>query len=555
MTGNTGRPSAGALGWSGVRVGAWALGIAVALYQMVVFRQWVNGDAISYFDMSDAIPSHQWSRLVSATWSPLYPALIGLVNSVLHPSAAWEFPVAHLVNFLCFLLAFVSFEFLLRSMLGWGSPAGEPLPRWAVLAIGYSLFLWASLGMLTLMKPTPDMLMSAFLYLSVGLLLRLRTAPHRWKTWVVFGVVLGVGYLAKAIMFPLGGIMLLASLGCAGDLRRRVLRTALAGCSFAVIAGPFMAAVSRVAHRPTFGEAGTVVHLLYLDKIAPYWQSTGDATGAFIHPVKKLVGLDPPAFSFARPISVTTAIWYDPYYWTEGVRPGFQWQRQRLILRRNVWIYLGVLERMAGLGLALVVLWWAAGLRGTTASILAFWPMLLVGAAALGAYATLHVEERYLGAFLAVIWLALLYGVRTPRPLAPRLVGALVAVIVLNLGWDTTSQILGDVKDNASKNQIHDFEASVALHERGIAPGDRVASISPWVASGWARLARVSIIAEVQRTRANEFWNSSEENQRAVLAAFAAAGCTAVISWVGDMALPAGWQRLGDSPYAVHLLS
>jgi hypothetical protein len=75
------------------------------------------------------------------------------------------------------------------------------------------------------------------------------------------------------------------------------------------------------------------------------------------------------------------------------------------------------------------------------------------------------------------------------------------------------------------------------------------------VASGWARLARVSIIAEVQRTRANEFWNSSEEYQRAVLAAFAAEGCKAVISWVGDMALPAGWQRLGDSPYAVHLLS
>ena len=52
-------------------------------------------------------------------------------------------------------------------------------PEWAVFAIGYSVFLWSSLTLITMQSPTPDILMAGFLYLAVGLLLRLWARPQK----------------------------------------------------------------------------------------------------------------------------------------------------------------------------------------------------------------------------------------------------------------------------------------------------------------------------------------------------------------------------------------
>jgi hypothetical protein len=54
--------------------------------------------------------------------------------------------------------------------------------------------------------------MSGFLYLAARILLRLQAFPPCRSLYVALGFVLGVGYLAKAPMLPIGSAILLLSL-------------------------------------------------------------------------------------------------------------------------------------------------------------------------------------------------------------------------------------------------------------------------------------------------------------------------------------------------------
>ena len=71
---------------------------------------------------------------------------------------------------------------------------------------------------------------------------------------------------------------------------------------------------------------------------------------------------------------------------------------------------------------------------------------------------------------------------------------------------------------------------------------------------GWARLARASVVAEVEYERGDDFWEAGEKTQAEILQAFAKAGAKCVIGHPrGDMA-PPGWERLGRTHFWIHRL-
>src|SRR5438552_3444097 len=190
-----------------LRAGFWAIGMTLAVFQAWTSRYFVTTDAVSYMDMSDGVLRGQdWHRLINGTWSPLYPALLGLFRRIFQPSAMQEIAFDHLLNIPIFLFAFAAFEFLLssvdREFISARSSDRAPLPRWAFLALGYTLFIWASLAEITLESVRPDMLMSGVLYLAVALLVRMRGRQPSLRSYVLLGVVLGVGYLVKVAMLP-----------------------------------------------------------------------------------------------------------------------------------------------------------------------------------------------------------------------------------------------------------------------------------------------------------------------------------------------------------------
>lgn len=99
------------------RVVCWSLLIAFGIVDAWSGKQFTQSDGISYIDMSDALLKHNWHLLINPLWSPLYPFLIGVGTWLAHPSGIWELPVVHLVNFVIFLGALVSFEFLLVQVI------------------------------------------------------------------------------------------------------------------------------------------------------------------------------------------------------------------------------------------------------------------------------------------------------------------------------------------------------------------------------------------------------------------------------------------------------
>jgi len=118
-----------------------------------------------------------WHRLINSVWSPLYPLLLGIFRRIFNISAGSEIAVCHVLNVVIFIFAFASFELLLRrasrALEIADGISGEDrsvvsLPKWAVLAIAYSLFLRAAIDKMLVGSLRADLLMSGFLYLGWG---------------------------------------------------------------------------------------------------------------------------------------------------------------------------------------------------------------------------------------------------------------------------------------------------------------------------------------------------------------------------------------------------
>jgi hypothetical protein len=139
--------------------------------------------------------------------------------------------------------------------------------------------------------------------------------------------------------------------------------------------------------------------------------------------------------------------------------------------------------------------------------------LVFIAAAAMGAYALMHVEDRYTGSLFALAWIGLLLGFRLRPDASPLAVRLVVAACVINLLVLTAIDSRRDYRENVSKVRLREAEASEALHKLGVPEGANVARISPFVASGWARLARVHVVAEVDRHAANEFWKTTPAQQ------------------------------------------
>jgi hypothetical protein len=93
-------------------------------------------------------------------------------------------------------------------------------------------------------------------------------------------------------------------------------------------------------------------------------------------------------------------------------------------------------------------------------------------------------------------------------------------------------------------------EVARELQSLGIRPGEPVARISNDVADlGWARMSRVSIVAEVDRNSADEFWTLGVNTQDAVLNALSQTGAKVIIAHVKKEVFSPRWRRLGQTHY------
>lgn len=528
-------------------------------------RYSMNPDGVSYLDVGDSLVRRDWAHAVNAYWSPLYAWILGLVVGAIHPSVKWEFPLVHAVNFAIFVGALFAFRFLLHSVLMFrrDQPSGsetngaEALPDWVIVLLGYSLFLWASLELVTLYDASPDQMVLSCVCLTSGMMLRLRRNPT-FRRFAVVGLLLSLGYWTKAVLFPLG-LVALAFIFMWGRASRSWRRgTAVATLAFVCASAPLVIALSRQKGRFTFGDSGK---LNYAWSVSPQtfwrnWQGEIPGSGTPVHPTRQLLK-SPPVFEFDGPVPGTYPPWTDPSYWNEGLRWHFGLRPQLQVLAANLASEISVLLRaQPGLVIAVIVFAllsggiWFAGLRE-------LWPLLALPAAAFAIYLPVHVENRFLAGFIVVLYLALFAAARV-RPADQRSAGYLAIAVFVTMALGTADLTFRyathrlAIPGSGPNSVWQDVLAAEHLQRMGARSGDKVAVIGDGTGAFWARLAELRIVAEVMGANhgSAQFWASSEETKDRVYAAFAGTGASLAVASCPARAA-AGWQPIPGTEYCV----
>lgn len=548
--------------------------LAISLAGLHVYAaiksQSMNADGISYLDIGDAYFGGDWANAINAVWSPLYSWILGFVNFVFKPSMEWEFPTVHLINYLIFVAALMSFEFMWSNVRGARNGINATsIPEMSWWALGYLLFIWVTLSMIEIWAVTPDMLMAAFVFLAAGLIAKIRSGDDRLRLFLSLGLVLGLGYLSKAFMFSVALVMLLLSWLVQAWTWHAFKRTLSATAVFALISLPFIVLISSAKGKFTISEAGSVTYVRHVLGIPyPHWQGD-ESQGVLPDHLSRMIHRSPAVYEFGEPIGGTYPIAYDPSYWYEGIRAPFDISNLTGPLIASAMHYLELFFQKQGMLVACVLILYILGqrTRRTLPDILRQWAFVIPALIAFSLYALILVEDRYVGVFVVLFWADILGNVRLPElPEAGTWIKVLSSVAGLGLAANIVLFNLdGFARLNPSASSsfaeapapaARPLAVAQTLHELGIQPGDKVGVIGYAYDSFWARLAKVQVTAEMLDADAEELWRGTDAIQQSVLESFAGAGIDAVVAeYVPPHANVSAWHRVGKTSFYIYVFA
>ncbi|MEQ8541864.1 MAG: glycosyltransferase family 39 protein [Coleofasciculus sp. D1-CHI-01] len=543
----------------------WLIAIILGLLQAWSNRYSLStGDAISYLDIGEAYFQGDWQQAVNGYFSPLYSLLLGLSVSVLNPSSYWQFFVVKLVNFTIYLLSLVAFELLLSEFINYyniklsNNTQKQTLiiPDWIWYVSGYILFLWSALKWIGIDNDTPDMCVATLVYLAAWLVLRVYTRSDHWLNFIGLGVVLGLGYLSKAIMFPMAFIFLGTCFFSVGNIRRSLPRISVAFLVFALISTPFIAAISQANGYLTFGTAGK---FNYAWNISPggisnhHWQGKPPGSGIPKHPIRTIFD-NPIVYEFATPIGGTYPPWHNPSYWNAGLKPQFNLQKQIGEIWSHAFeyyrIFFGVLM-FSYLTFVSV----SGKFETSIKALIGNWRFLIPACAGLGSLLLVHVRPRLIAAFVVLLFAGFFASIRLPNsPESKRLIVGMTVGLLFFAGSQFTT-----ISQNAGE-PIH-WKIANDLNQIGLNPEEKVAILGRYGvghAYYWARLAQVKIIAEIPSLQ--QFWQSDDSTRSQVYKTLEEAGARVLVEEPGvnsplDYRSLQGWQKLKNSDCYIYFLS
>jgi hypothetical protein len=538
----------------------WCAATLTSFLQIWARRHDVIPDAVSYIEIAQTAQRSGIHGFVNAYWSPLYPALLALTFRIVHPSLFWESTVVHLLTLPLLWLNLLCFEFFVaEAMRAQQIPSDRApsrrLPPCMLWPLAYVLFIWCYQFWLRSDLTSPDFLVAAAAYLATAILLRIRAGDDRWPSFAVLGFVLGLGYLAKTVMFPIAFVFLAAAALLVKSLRSAFPRLLLAVAIFLMICAPLATALSESKGRFTFGDNGAINYAEFVNGVLPkfdHWQADQPGTGVPAHPTRK-VSQVPALFEFATPIAGSYPPWYDPSYWYDGVRTHFSLREQTLALLHSLRLYVRLFSQTGALYLALVAFLilvkqsggWGSGSRRYWAIWLPCWAALLM-------YGLVNVEPRYVAWAALMLMIAALAGVRlppSPHNIPLRRMALLIAIA------PSIAIIVSSAQNVAAIARPAPFEAwqvAKGLPQLGVAPGSEVGFIGIGFEDYWAHLSEVRIVAATPDWGMSKFWDADPATKLRYMAQVAATGARAVVTRDAPAeAYAQGWLRIPGTSYSV----
>jgi hypothetical protein len=436
--------------------------------------------------------------------------------------------------------------------------AGPLLP--CAWVLGYLLFAYVQLGVHRLLLVTPDLLVAALVYLASGMMLRFARGRMSAASAVLLGVILGAGYLAKAAMLPFAAALMMTMMAVAWKQHRSKFLVAAALLGFLLTSLPFIAALSWNMHRLTWGDSAKLNQGWCVNHVLPPYRNwQGDLPGHedALHPTRKIFAW-PEVYEFAAPVAGTYPVWYDPGYWSAGIDSSLHPAREMQTILSNFLLIAGHVVLESGF-LAVVALMFILGgrVKDSWRNLMAFWPILVPAVAVFLMYMMVHWEARFTTGAMLVAWGAAIVATNVSGEERQAKVFWLASLLLCALFVSRFSMVLfEDYREYGNSEQT--VIVAERLRAMGIEPDTHIALIGDGdIASYWARLDRLKIIAEVPHDMktgdsAAAFWGSSPQDETTVLNVLKSTGAKAVVADASPAVLPPGWLRLGSTGRAVY---
>ena len=527
-----------------LQFGCWVALIAVAVARAWFTRYELAPDSMSYLDMARALAEGHPRAAINAYWSPGYPVLIALFLRLFRPNAYWEFPLVHVVNLLIFAGTLASFQVFWREAFEWhriyARGSETEIPEDAFWALGYAAFGIAILNIIRLGLVGPDLMVSAFAFLAGWSALRFRRAPRIGRA-LLLGLVLALGYYAKAPLFPMAAIFILGACWQRSVSPRTVLLAGTAAVAFLLFCAPLVVALSRTDGRLTFGDSARLNEAFYIDGVQywRHWQGGPPGSGMPTHPTRKLNDF-PRIYEFTADDMGTYPPWFAPTYWYEGIQPHLKLRRQTVVFIRNLALeFQIIMESGAALVCVAIILALLAGYRNRWVKGLSqLWFVWVPGAIAVLMFALIHVEVRFLGGWLVMLFAGSVCACLLPADAGTRrAVRYIGAAALITAGAAVLLQASREAIgiDRAAGRSPQEALIAAGLLQNGLHPGDHIAIIDDGTGAYWAHLARLRIIAEIpagngSHLSALDFWESGPEVQQRALGILERTGAKAVIA-------------------------
>ena len=542
----------------------------------------MDGDSVSFLDIADGLRSHHASLAINSYWNPAYPALLAAVQAIVHPSRWHELEAYAYLNALIFAACLFAVVYVvnglvhLQSLLNPGRLDDAAVSPLALRYVGAALLVLSFQRELPMGFVRSDPLLLLLFLLAAGLLLRIQIGGRLWR-YAALGLVLGLAYLTKSFAFLPSGFlflgMLIFGLTRKGEARRRIAFGAvLAGVVFLAVAGPYIAAISHQMGHVTTGESARLNYAFFVDE-TPRWHEgphgdLGHAGGVFLHPEITLLK-SPWVFSFRNHPVGTFPLWFDPAYFTAGLKPHVWLTGHiRRLVRCTQLLVLWLIGHPEG-PLLLAVLLASGAVFRRPRKQLAMWLVVPAwGLLMIGIYFPIDLQERYLTAVLLLGLLPVLALLRRPGSAAVVRVGNGLAVLLALIAISGSFREILDLRRHlhiagrsAGLYSPQIFGAAEGLVAMGLKPGDAVGCMGGhacYLDPYWARLAQVQILGEVEipdTTPADVAWNQIAD-KAAVEAALRSQGLRVLVTWMPTAGrIPQGWQQLGSSAYFAYPLT
>jgi hypothetical protein len=493
-------------------------------------------DGISYLDIAKAIHDGDWHLVFSPYWSIGYPLILAATRGLFPDGPQGEWTAAHVVNLIVFVATYLSFVYFLKvaqDFLTKISRVENPGAGFGFLvAIGTAFFLLLNLLVSTVERVNPDLLVTGVFLLSTALSLQF-LVEQRFRTAVLLGLLLGFGYVVKAIFLPLAGFILLAVglviLRCPrAELPPTIAKSACVLAAMAVLAVPYIATNSITAGFFTLGETGSLNYAWNVNHLpgVVHWQGA-PVQGTPVHPTQ-LVLASPHVYVFAEPFHVTYPPWFNPFYWYQGYDHYFSAGNELAALKKNLTVlrhfFLRGPRAMAAVAVVALsffffrrrAMWWQR--------LLALWPVYLPALLAIAGYTMVVIEPRYLIAFWLIALTTPFIALFTPTPLIARWASFVVAGLVVVGCGAVVAENERDTFHRAIHHETYlgnpQWKAGLYLTQIGIRPGDKVASVHGGMVCTWAKVSGVHIVAEIpligDDTVGRIFWKKIFSSSRTI---------------------------------------